>query len=417
MAKSIRASMKPLRKQPRPPSRMLSPRQRSLRQLRGIGLIAAGIVLCGTLAVLGSGYADFLWPSPRWIGLDDADEDFNDPATPKLKARTPPGPAPDGMVWIPGGEFWMGGPRDLLEQLQDPAACDRLAHLNIRQECFPIHKVVVDGFWMDAHEVTNEQFAEFIAATRYVTIVEQPINPREFPDAPPELLKPWSFVFKMPSPDDKWSFGDPETWWRPVNGACWNHPEGPGSAIRGREKHPVVHICYNDAAAFCKWAGKRLPTEAEWEFAARGGLDRKKYAWGDELRPNGKCMGNFWQGQFPIENSREDGFEGTAPVGSFPPNGYGLYDMAGNVWEWCADYYNEGYYSDSPKVNPQGPLLDFDPNEPGLLKRVQRGGSFLCSEAYCSRYVVGSRGKGEIRSAQNHLGFRCVMENHHVQRP
>jgi sulfatase modifying factor 1 len=199
-------------------------------------------------------------------------------------------------------------------------------------------------------------------------------------------------------------------WWAYVPGASWKNPKGPESSIHGRPNDPVVHISYTDAEAYAKWAGKRLPTEAEWEYAAQGGRGRQAYYWGTELKPGGKWMANIYQGSFPNANTLEDGFEGIAPVKSFPPNGYGLYDMDGNVWEWCSDFYRPDYYSHSPKDNPQGPADSFDPDEPGMVKRVQRGGSFLCSDEYCIRYKPGSRGKGEINSATNNLGFRCVRD-------
>jgi formylglycine-generating enzyme required for sulfatase activity len=202
-------------------------------------------------------------------------------------------------------------------------------------------------------------------------------------------------------------------WWNYVPGANWRHPEGPNSDIKGRMNHPVVHIAYEDAVAYCKWAGKRLPTEAEFEFASRGGLDRKRYAWGDEFMPGGKHMANTFQGHFPDTNTGDDGYQATAPVGSFPANGYGLFDMAGNVWEWTSDWYRADYYSTLAAsgeiaMNPKGPTDSFDPNEPGVRKRVHRGGSFLCTDQYCARYIAGGRGKGELDTGTNHLGFRCV---------
>jgi formylglycine-generating enzyme len=315
---------------------------------------------------------------------------------PKLNPMNPPGDAPEGMVWIPGGEFYMGDIGD--EKMADAST---------------IHLVYVDGFWMDKHEVTNERFAKFVAATHYVTDAENQPNAKDFPELDQgdrEKLKPFSLVFKKPAlgPCD---LTDHRNWWEMKYGASWKHPEGPGSTISGRENHPVVHISYHDAVAYCKWAKCRLPTEAEWEFAARGGLDRRTYPWGNELTPDGKWMANIWQGDFPGENTRADGFEGTAPVGSFPANGYGLHDMAGNAWEWCADWYQYNYYRESPERNPQGPDTAFDPFERGVAnKRVQRGGSFLCAENYCTRYRVGARGKGEVTSSGNHCGFRCVKD-------
>jgi formylglycine-generating enzyme len=297
------------------------------------------------------------------------------------------------MVRIPGGEFWMG--------CDDPAMPDAR----------PFHRVRLSGFWIDKTEVTNAQFARFVRATGYLTVAERKPDPREFPGAPPENLVPGSLVFTPPR--GKVSLTSVYRWWRYQPGANWRHPEGPGSDRKGRENHPVVHVAWEDAAAYARWAGKRLPTEAEWEFAARGGLDRKRYCWGNELKPGGKWQANIWQGHFPDENRAEDGFRGTAPVGSFPPNGYGLYDMAGNVWEWCADWYRPDYYGElaarkQVAVNPMGPASSEDPGEPGIAKRVQRGGSFLCCDQYCSRYIVGARGKGAVDSGTSHVGFRCV---------
>jgi formylglycine-generating enzyme required for sulfatase activity len=339
----------------------------------------------------------------------------------QTNASPPPGQAPEGMVWIPGGTFWMG-----TEEFADAR---------------PVHKVYVDGFWMDRTEVTNAQFAKFVAATGHVTVVERPPDPKTFPGFRPEVfgfqpeyvaclggetgfglaglpwgglfhapgsLKPFSLVFhKSDRPVDV-KRTPPSKWWRPVAGACWKHPEGPGSDLKGRENHPVVHICYEDAVAYSKWANKRLPTEAEWEFAARGGLDRKPYAWGDEYEPDGRPMANIWQGKFPHHNTVEDGYLGTAPVGSFPANGFGLSDMAGNVWEWCSDWYQPKYLGGLSARNPQGPPNSNDPSEPGVAKRVQRGGSFLCCDNYCVRFKMGGRGKGEPESTGNHIGFRCV---------
>jgi len=312
---------------------------------------------------------------------------------PVINTESAPGPAPDGMVWIPGGEFSMGS-----------EAPDM-------QDARPFHRVALDGYWMDQTEVTNEEFARFVKASGYVTVAERPIDPKEFPGVPPEKLVSGSVVFTPP--DSKVPLDDHFVWWRYVAGANWRHPDGPGSDLEGREKHPVVHIAFADAAAYAKWAGKRLPTEAEFEFAARGGLDRKRFAWGDEFRPGGKFQANSFQGHFPDTNTGEDGYAGTAPVGRFAANGFGLFDMAGNVWEWTADWYRPDYYktlaaTNQVTRNPQGPSDSFDPSERGVAKRVHKGGSFLCTDEYCARYMPGGRGKGEPNTGTNHLGFRCV---------
>ncbi|HXG12683.1 MAG TPA: formylglycine-generating enzyme family protein [Gemmataceae bacterium] len=307
---------------------------------------------------------------------------------PPLNKAEAPGEAPEGMVWVPGGWFWMGSEHEAFPDAR------------------PVHLVYVDGFWMDRTEVTNAEFARFVEETGYVTVAERKPDPKAFPNAPAEKLVPGSIVFTPPT--EKVDLNHHLAWWRYVPGACWRHPEGPGSSIKGRENHPVVHVCWEDAVAYAQWAGKRLPTEAEWEFAARGGLDRKPYVWGDELKPGGKWMANIWQGEFPVQNTEEDGFRGVAPVASFPANGYGLHDMSGNVWEWCADWYRPDYYKTSPRRNPQGPDDSYDPLEPGIPKRVQRGGSFLCSDVYCIRYLNGGRGKGAVDSGSSHVGFRCV---------
>lgn len=277
----------------------------------------------------------------------------------------------------------------------------------------PIHSVRVSGFWMDATEVTNAEFSAFVRATGYVTVAERMPTTEEFPDVPPENLVAGSLVFS-PTPH-KVPLDDSHQWWSFVPGANWRHPAGPDSTIEGRDAYPVVHIAYEDAARYATWAAKRLPTEAEWEFAARGGLTGKLYAWGDELRPKKGWLANIFQGEFPIDggDSGDDGFVGIAPVKKFAPNGFGLYDVSGNVWEWVSDWYRPDYYRvlrDKGEVadNPKGPESSFDPMEPGVAKRVHRGGSFLCADSYCSRYMVGSRGKGEVSSSTNHLGFRCV---------
>ncbi len=306
------------------------------------------------------------------------------------------------MVWIPGGEFSMGG--------ADPTTC-RYGGADPMADSRPVHRVRVDGFWMDKTVVTNEQFEKFVKASGYVTIAETTPTAEEFPTAPPENLIAGSTVFTPtagPAP-----LSDHYRWWRYQRGANWRHPEGPESDLKGRERYPVVQVAFADAAAYAKSAGKRLPTEAEWEFAARGGLSGKFFAWGNEFLPDAKHMANTYQGKFPYKDSGADGFAGLAPVGRFAPNGYGLCDMSGNVWQWCSDWYRPDYYrslaaSGKLAVNPQGPDDALDPAEPGVKKRVHRGGSFLCTDEYCSRYLVGSRGKGEPTTAANHLGFRCV---------
>lgn len=294
------------------------------------------------------------------------------------------------MVWIAGGTFLMGsedGPPDEL----------------------PVHQVTVDGFWMDATEVSNEQFEKFVRATHYVTIAEKKPEAKDYPTVPPDKLVAGSIVF-TPRPDID-SLENHFAWWSYVPGADWRHPEGPASSIAGREKHPVVHVAWIDAMAYCKWAGKRLPTEAEWECAARAGKDRLPFVWGQEKTPGGKWQANIWQGRFPNENTTADGFRSTAPVGSFPPNGFGLFDMAGNVWEWCQDWYMPDYYAHTPRKNPGGPDESYDPNEPGVWKRVQRGGSFLCSDSYCTGYRPSARMKASPDTGLSHTGFRCVRSN------
>jgi len=277
----------------------------------------------------------------------------------------------------------------------------------------PIHRVVVDGFWMDATEVTNAQFEKFIQATGYVTIAERKPTQEEFPTAPPENLVAGSTVF-TPTPEQV-PLDNYFQWWSYVRGADWRHPAGAGSDLTGRENYPVVQVAYADAAAYAQWAGKRLPTEAEWEFAARGGAAGKLYAWGDELKPDGKWMANIYQGRFPVKDTGADGFAGLAPVAQFPANAYGLYDVAGNVWEWCSDWYRPDTYARQKLAgatvvrNPTGPAASYDPAEPSEKKRVHRGGSYLCTDQYCTRYMVGTRGKGEVSTASNHVGFRCVQ--------
>lgn len=305
-----------------------------------------------------------------------------------------PGMAPSGMVWIPAGEFWMG--------VDHPQMFDSK----------PLHRVFVDGFWMDKTEATNAQFAEFVKATGYKTIAERTPRAQDFPGAPPENLVAGAVVFTPPSHDVP--LDTHFRWWAYVPGANWRHPEGPASKIDDKSDYPVVNIAWTDAVAYAKWAGKRLPTEAEWEYAARGGLDRKPFTWGDEFAPAGKQQANTFQGRFPNRNTRDDGYATGAPVARYKPNGYGLYDMAGNVWEWVADWYRPDTFarqaSEGVARNPQGPANSYDPSEPGTPKRVIKGGSFLCSDEYCSRYMPGGRGKGDPDTGTNHLGFRCIRQ-------
>lgn len=311
---------------------------------------------------------------------------------------------PKGMVWIPGGEFSMGS----------ESASESLCGLpGTTLDAMPIHRVYVDAFWMDETEVTNAQFKEFVDATGYVTVAEIKPTLEEFPGAPIENLVTGSTVFKptkSPVALDQYL-----QWWSYVPGANWKHPAGENSNLDGRENYPVVHVAYEDAEAYAKWANKRLPTEAEWEFASRGGKAGELYAWGNELKPNNQYQANIYQGAFPVEggDSGADGWVGIAPVKQYAPNGYGLYDIGGNVWEWVSDWYRADYYAQlrSKGVvarNPKGPDVPYDPQEPDQKKRVHRGGSFLCSDLYCTRYLVGTRGKGESRTASNHCGFRCV---------
>jgi formylglycine-generating enzyme required for sulfatase activity len=322
--------------------------------------------------------------------------------SPTIAASTPaPGQAPQGMAWIPGGEFSMGA--------QDPPDRDDVG-MKATIDSRPIHRVYIDGFYMDKTDVTNAQFAKFVKAIGYLTIAERKPRAEDFPGAPPENLVAGSVVFSPP--DHTVPLNDHFQWWNYIHGANWRHP--PTSDITGKENFPVVHIAYEDAVAYANWADKRLPTEAEWEFAARGGLAGRPFVWGNEFRPQGKWMANTHQGHFPINDTGEDGYTGLAAVAQFPANGYGLYDMAGNVWQWTSDWYRPDYYRQLAATgdvarNPQGPSTSYDPSEPNQAKKVQRGGSFLCTDQYCSRYIVGTRGKGERDTGTNHLGFRCIV--------
>ncbi|MFN3241277.1 MAG: formylglycine-generating enzyme family protein [Planctomycetota bacterium] len=300
------------------------------------------------------------------------------------------GPSTAGMVWVAGGEATLGS------QNGDWDA--------------PLHRVKVSGFWMDRTEVTNDQFRAFVLATGYVTDAERKPTKEEVPGVPEDLLVAGSLVF-TPPPEavDLREFWQ---WWSFVPGADWQHPTGPGSSLDGLGKHPVVHVSWRDATAYAKWAKKRLPTEAEWEFAARGGLDRKRYVWGSEQKVGGKLPANIWNGDFPQNNTAADGYEATAPARSFAANGYGLYGMSGNVWEWCQDWYHPRGYGDGKQVlvDPKGPARSHDPQEPGAQKRVMRGGSFLCSDVYCLGYLPGTRMKSTPDTSLCHTGFRCVAD-------
>jgi formylglycine-generating enzyme required for sulfatase activity len=315
------------------------------------------------------------------------------------------------MTRIPGGEFTMGSNADYAQANERPA-----------------HRVKVSAFLIDTYPVTNAEYAKFVAATGYKTVAERPVNwdelkkqvPPGTPKPPAEMLQPGSLVFHPTTgPVD---LSDMSNWWTWTPGSNWQHPEGPGSGIKGRENCPVVQIAWEDAVAYARWAGKRLPTEAEWEYAARGGLEGKRYAWGDEETPGGKYRANYWTGDFPYKNTSADGFAGVSPVGSYPPNGYGLYDMGGNVWNWCSDIYHGGAHAEQCRMgvccDPQGPSADSaeepisgDPSPaeaPGVLRRVIKGGSFLCSKSYCESYRPAARRGVPPDTSSSHVGFRCA---------
>jgi formylglycine-generating enzyme required for sulfatase activity len=301
------------------------------------------------------------------------------------------------MVWIPGGEFAMGSEEFYPEER-------------------PVRRVAVDAFWMDEHPVTVEEFSRFVRATGYVTVAERPLDPTQYPGADPDLLAPGSLVFrKAAGPVD---LRDIRLWWQYALGASWQHPEGAGSRVAHRADHPVVHVAWEDVCAFARWAGKQIATEAEWEFAARGGLGGARFAWGDEHFPGGRAMANTWQGEFPWQNLILDGYERTSPVGRFPPNGYGLADITGNVWEWTSDYYSASHHQDTGHAccvprNPRVlvPERSFGaPDEPGshIPRMVIKGGSHLCAPNYCLRYRPAARQAQMIDTGTAHLSFRCI---------
>jgi formylglycine-generating enzyme len=306
-------------------------------------------------------------------------------------------PPDSQMLWIPGGTFRMGSDRHYPEEA-------------------PVHRVTVDGFWMDRTPVTNRQFRDFVRATGHVTLAERCPDPKDYPGALPHMLYAGSLVFTPPDhPADLRFWGE---WWTFLKGADWRHPSGPKSSIVGLDNHPVVHVAFCDALAYARWAGKDLPTEAEWEFAARGGPDGAEFAWGDAFTPGGRHMANTWQGNFPRENLAQDGFERTSPVTAFPPNGYGLYDMIGNVWEWTTDFYAAKHPADAAKAccipaNPRGGREDqsYDPCQPesSIPRRVLKGGSHLCAPNYCRRYRPAARHPQPVDTSASHVGFRCIV--------
>jgi sulfatase modifying factor 1 len=304
---------------------------------------------------------------------------------------------PPGMQWVPGGTFLMGSDRHYPEEA-------------------PAHPATVGGFWMDTVTVTNQAFAEFVDATRHVTVAERPPDPADYPGALDELLVPASTVFVKPT--HHVDLSSPYNWWTYVPGAQWRHPQGPHSSLAGLANHPVVHVAWDDVEAYAAWAGKELPTEAEWEFAARGGLDGATYTWGEDFTPGGQWMANTWQGEFPTTNTLDDGYEGTAPVGTYPANGYGLGDMIGNVWEWTTDWY-AGHAATSHSCctaeNPRGARVEdsIDPAIPGVAipRRVMKGGSHLCAPNYCQRYRPAARMAQPIDTSTSHLGFRCIIRH------
>ena len=304
------------------------------------------------------------------------------------------------MAWVPGGAFRMGSDDFYPEER-------------------PVHRVSVDGFWMDRYPVTNAEFRRFVDATGHVTLAERAPDPRAYPGADPTLLVPGSLVFRRLA--RRPALSDHRAWWAYTPGACWKHPEGPGSVLDGREEHPVVHVAFEDAGAYAAWSGNALPTEAEWEFAARGGLSGATFAWGDEFAPGGRTMANTWQGEFPWQNLLTDGYEGTSPVGAFPPNGHGLYDVAGNVWEWTSDFFHPRHPDEPAKACcvPRNPRVTSEAGSYAagerIPRRVVKGGSHLCAPNYCLRYRPAARQGEAVDTSACHIGFRCVRRPHDVR--
>lgn len=379
----------------------LLPRLPALLPMMALSLTAGAVFAAGgalqttgPLACCGSGLS-------RATALAAAPSTTSFNASTTATAAADPATSPAGMVLIPGGEFLMG--------TNDPEQWPAER---------PAHPVRVKPFWMDKTECTNADFARFVAETGYITTAETTPTLAEImaqvppgtPPPPPEALVPGALVFSPP--DHPVSLNNAGQWWQWVAGASWRHPEGPGTNLAGRENHPVVMVSWFDAEAYAKWAGKRLPTEAEWEFAARGGLTQHTFIWGNEFQPGGRIMANVWQGQFPHHNTAEDGFPATAPVGLFPPNGFGLYDMGGNVWEWCSDWFQADLYATrsqaEPTENPQGPLRSSSATNRFAQERSIRGGSFLCHESYCSSYRPSARQGNTPDTGMSHLGFRLV---------
>ncbi len=323
------------------------------------------------------------------------------PLAAEEQPAAPPKETPPGMVWLPGGEFTMGSELP-----------------GVRRNEAPAHKVSVDGFWIDAHDVTNAEFRKFVEATGYKTTAERPVDweelKKQLPPGTPkpaeEMLRPGSMVF-VPS-DGPVPFDNMAGWWQWTTGADWRHPEGPASNLDGRDEHPVVQVSWDDAVAYAKWAGKRLPTEAEWEFAARGGLENNRYAWGNDFKIEGKFMANTWTGKFPYRNTKEDGFERTSPVKTYPANAYGLYDMGGNVWNWVSDWYRPDIHvhlaAEPSCHNPVGPKASLSPDNPHQPERVTKGGSFLCHVDYCESYRPSARRGTPPDTGMSHIGFRCA---------